>query len=436
MINPLPASAPIVAVTSLAQLHPSGVRLDVDAAQAEEASFDDLLGPIGDAGMQSDPESAAASMLDVAATALAVAAPSPPAAAPAPDALLAAMLDALSMRPAPAPAVALLDTVSAELPEAPITSALGGMQPAGETTLRGPQSPSQLLAAMLALRLAPATGGLAGAPESLDASATPTIDSTPDADGTPGSRGGILDLLAFTAAPVATPLPTTTAVTGFALSSALPAPIVVQTALDATAGQSSPVLASSGESPLAGVQINTLASALESPVDGRTFTAGVGTPAGASMPQGGAQALRADGALPQIVVPFNSPQWGNELASRVVTMSREQFSQAEIRVTPDELGPIEITLRFDGEKVHAHFGAVTPEAREALNSNMHRLRELLSSEGLDLGQSFVGHQGGGERRTHDSDGFRLPDAGGDVEQGMFASAPAAVSRSGLLDEFA
>ncbi len=436
MMNALPASAPLAAVASLAQVNPSGGQLDGAAAETDGASFDEMLRPIGDASLESGPESAAASMLDVAATAVAVAAPLPPPAVPAPGALFAAMLDALSVRTAPAPTVVPADTPAAQLPEASIASALGGIQSLREATLRGPQSPSQLLAAMLALRLAPAAGGLAGAPESLGANEAPSIESTPDADGTPGSRAGILDLLALTPAPVATPLPTTTAVAGFALPSGLPAPIAQQTALDAAVAQSAPLLASADESSLASGQINTPTAATASPVDSAAFGTGLGTPAGASMPQGGAQALRADGALPQIVVPFNSPQWGNELASRVVTMSREQWSQAEIRVTPDELGPIEITLRFDGEKVHAHFGAVTPEAREALTSNMHRLRELLSSEGLNLGQSFVGQQGSGERRTHDSDGFRLSNDGGGLEQGVLASAPAAVSRSGLLDEFA
>jgi flagellar hook-length control protein FliK len=149
--------------------------------------------------------------------------------------------------------------------------------------------------------------------------------------------------------------------------------------------------------------------------------------------------LRADGSLPQIAVPMDSPQWGNELSTRVVAMAREQFTEAEIRVTPDELGPIEVKLRFDGDRVHAQFGAISPEAREALTANLHRLREMLAGDGLNLGQTFVGHHGAdrpsGQSTSAGRGGFGQ-DADGDELATASITTRAASVRVGLLDEFA
>jgi flagellar hook-length control protein FliK len=432
-MNALPSSAPIAALAVLPGAVAPGGPIDVGAVGARP--FDQLLGPVDELPIEPVPEAAEAGASDGAAMAVVATAPSPPS-PPAPDALLAAMLDALSLRSAPVADAPLADTAPARSPATPHGDALAGVLSPREAGLCGPQTLSQLLAAMLALRTAPAVTGLDGAPEPLDDPALPNIVAAPDGDGTAGSRAGVLGLLALAPAPVPPPTAATLAPMGCAPAPALPPTAAIPAPSDAATSQLAPPLVSGGESADASAQTPILVASPESRVDGAVFSMGAAAPAAASPPQGGAQAMRADGALAQIAVPFDSPQWGNELASRVVTMSREQWSQARIRVTPDELGPIEITLRFDGEKVHAQFGAVTPEAREALSSNMHRLRELLSSEGLNLGQSFVGQQGGGERRTHDSDGFRLAADSNEVEHGMVGGAAPVASRSGLLDEFA
>lgn len=147
---------------------------------------------------------------------------------------------------------------------------------------------------------------------------------------------------------------------------------------------------------------------------------------------------RAEPGQTPIPVPFDSPQWADELATRVSSLARDQIAEAEIRVTPEDLGPIEVKLRFDGERVHAQFGAISAEAREALTANLHRLRELFAGEGLNLGQAFVGHQGDdAARRFSDRLPQPTPSAGVEGQDDPAADAATSrVARRGLLDEFA
>lgn len=450
MMASLPATAAIAAVASLPGASLPGAAAEIDASGGGQ--FEQMLGPIDDAGLDPALGSRETLVTDAAvAPPVAVPAPPPaPSAAPAPDALLAAMLDALSLRPAAVSETQATETMHAETAPATVGNPLSALGAQRESSPRGPHSPSQLLAAMLSLRAAPTTAGASASDLPFATAAAATIEAAPGADGgadrAAGARAGAVDLLSVTGSPMAMPVapapltppvPTSfAAAAGGAPLAALPVPITNPSALDASVDQPASPSTIAGDALVPSAEGLLSAVGAESRVDGAVFSTVVATPAGVSAAAGVAQAQRADGALPQIVVPFDSPMWGNELASRVVTMSREQWSQAQIRVTPDELGPIEITLRFDGDKVHAQFGAVTPEAREALSSNMHRLRELLSSEGLNLGQSFVGQQGGGERRTHDSDGFRLSHDSDDSEPVRIGAGSAVVSRSGLLDEFA
>jgi flagellar hook-length control protein FliK len=204
------------------------------------------------------------------------------------------------------------------------------------------------------------------------------------------------------------------------------------------AGASTTDAGSDTGAALAGV-LASLSTAAGSPTpDGLAATSGPAP--GMVLGHAASPAQRADGALPPISVPLDSPQWGNELASRVLTMTHEKWSEAAISVTPDELGPIEIKLRFEGDRVHLQFGATSAEAREALSSNMHRLREMLAGDGLSLGQALVGQHGAGSDRRAPAGTPNIPFAAGAAEAEP-VDLPAArlrpsEARSGLLDEFA
>jgi flagellar hook-length control protein FliK len=251
------------------------------------------------------------------------------------------------------------------------------------------------------------------------------------AGGNPGTALGVA------AAPADLPGPTGTAQAALA---PLAMPLAAVANIVAALSPPSSTAAETDLSMLAGVQAG--ASADTGALAAATSSASAPAQASATGPLQPAafQAfLRADGSLPQIAVPMDSPQWGNELSTRVVALAREQFTEAQIRITPDELGPIEVKLRFEGDRVHAQFGAISPEAREALSANLHRLREMLAGEGLNLGQAFVGHHGA-DRQPGQPGAPGRSSSGGDAsgdELGISSAAPRhAATRVGLLDEFA
>ena len=84
--------------------------------------------------------------------------------------------------------------------------------------------------------------------------------------------------------------------------------------------------------------------------------------------------------------------YGDELGASVVWLAEHRLGHAELQVTPDHLGPIEVRLQLDGARVHAEFYSAQPEVRQALEASLPRLRDMLGQNGLQLGHADVGQR--------------------------------------------
>lgn len=460
-------SAVLALAPMLAPPTPGSAAPGAPASEPGVRAFDGVLADTGAASVDAEPvdpgatptASAGAAPVEAkpAADATQALAAAPPAVAVLPamnDPATTSVLNALALRVATEARTATSAVAGVAIPPAMATA---GVDPAVAATQAATTLPAALAAASTASLAASMPAGLAamattaGMPASVRGAASTAsgtgaipLASAMAADADPGALDQLLSTLdallpgaptaatsgtsgsgvasvpmAATAAPLAPPLPATPAI--------LPGGDVAKAALEALI-EPSP---DGGGDPAAG------ASPLPTAVPGAAGAPVLQT-ATSTVASFAAAVPRADGAQPPIQVPFDSPQWGNELTTRVVSLAREQFSEAEIRVTPDELGPIEVKLRFEGDRVHAQFGAISPEAREALTANLHRLREMFAGEGLNLGQAFVGHHGQDAGRRFEGQTSRGGGSGSEGDDDVAAIAPrvSVAARRGLLDEFA
>jgi len=110
--------------------------------------------------------------------------------------------------------------------------------------------------------------------------------------------------------------------------------------------------------------------------------------------------------------PVGQPGWNRELGNRIIWMTGKSVDVAEIRVNPPQLGPLEVRINLNQDQASVAFTAQNSVVREAIEAAVPRLREMFSSQQLNLvnvdvsQQSFSGHHG------HGSSG-----EGGDAEQG-------------------
>ena len=123
------------------------------------------------------------------------------------------------------------------------------------------------------------------------------------------------------------------------------------------------------------------------------------------------------------------------MGSRILWMADQRVDRAEIRLNPDSLGPIDVRLQMDGHRVNAQFHSANADVRQALESGMDRLRDMLGRQGMELGQAQVGtgaRQGDG-RQAASNGGANGGDAG--TGEPTVTTVRALRSR-GLLDEYA
>ncbi|MGY0799315.1 flagellar hook-length control protein FliK [Lysobacter sp. A286] len=119
------------------------------------------------------------------------------------------------------------------------------------------------------------------------------------------------------------------------------------------------------------------------------------------------------------------------LGARIGWLADQRIGRAEIRVSPDHLGPIDVRLHIDGNRVSAEFNSANADVRQALEASVGRLRDMLAQQGLQLAQSDVG-----SGQSNSSDGY-VTDAGSDRHDADIVDTPIpTILRRGLLDEYA
>lgn len=95
---------------------------------------------------------------------------------------------------------------------------------------------------------------------------------------------------------------------------------------------------------------------------------------------------------PTATPDVGADDFGEAMSARIGWLADQKIGHAVIRVTPHDLGQIEVRLQIDGDKVHASFSSAHAEVRHALETNMPRLREMLGEQGFQLGNADVGQQ--------------------------------------------
>jgi flagellar hook-length control protein FliK len=142
--------------------------------------------------------------------------------------------------------------------------------------------------------------------------------------------------------------------------------------------------------------------------------------------------------LPQapLAHPGNpSAGYGDDFGNSVLWMADRQLSHAQLRISPDHLGPIDVRLQVDGARVHAEFSSTQADVRQALEASLPRLREMLGQHGLELAQADVGQRQQDPRTPRP--GGPEPSGRDPEHDGLTPTLPtrARIAR-GLLDEYA
>ncbi len=97
-----------------------------------------------------------------------------------------------------------------------------------------------------------------------------------------------------------------------------------------------------------------------------------------------------------------SPAWKQALSHQLTSFTRNGVHHAELRLHPEELGPLQISLRLHQDQAQLHFVTDHHQVRAALEAAMPHLRSSLAEAGIQLDQGSVGSEAPSWGATADS----------------------------------
>lgn len=124
------------------------------------------------------------------------------------------------------------------------------------------------------------------------------------------------------------------------------------------------------------------------------------TPAG-TVSQGQAAATATTPVL-DIQPALQTTAWNRVMSGRVVWMAREGVQQAELRLNPANLGPVEVRLSMNNDQTSVTFIANHAATRDALEQALPRLRESFSENGMELADAEVTQHSAEEQHQDDT----------------------------------
>lgn len=134
--------------------------------------------------------------------------------------------------------------------------------------------------------------------------------------------------------------------------------------------------------------------------------------------------------------------FADEVGNRLTWMATHGKQEAEIRIDPPHLGPLELRLSITGDQASLSVVSAHAAVRDAVQNSVSRLQDMMQAVGVNLGQVFVGQgsqdqQSRGEfaNRSNRPTGSRDDDEDGAMPV-LAQMATAVRSGSGLVDVFA
>lgn len=149
-------------------------------------------------------------------------------------------------------------------------------------------------------------------------------------------------------------------------------------------------------------------------------------------------------AAPVLSAPLGSHEWQQSLSQHITLFTRQGQQSAELRLHPEDLGQVQISLKLDDNQAHLQMVSAHSHVRAALEAALPVLRTQLAESGIQLGQSsissesFSGQQQAPsqQQQTARSQGQESPLADDDGNLAVPASLQNASRGNGAVDIFA
>jgi flagellar hook-length control protein FliK len=104
------------------------------------------------------------------------------------------------------------------------------------------------------------------------------------------------------------------------------------------------------------------------------------------------QSQKTNGQLHQETISMFRKDFTDAVKDKVMLMISQKLQRFDITLDPPELGNMQVRVNLQGEQAAVSFIVQSQQTKDALEQNMHKLRELLAEQGVDVGDANVEQQ--------------------------------------------
>jgi len=105
--------------------------------------------------------------------------------------------------------------------------------------------------------------------------------------------------------------------------------------------------------------------------------------------------------LHQETIAIFRKDFADAVKDKVMLMVSQKLQQFDITLDPPEFGNMQVRVNLQNEQAVVSFVVQNQQAKEALEQNMHKLRDMLAEQGVDVGDASVEQQ---SQQSDDEDG--------------------------------
>jgi len=92
----------------------------------------------------------------------------------------------------------------------------------------------------------------------------------------------------------------------------------------------------------------------------------------------------------QAAIDTRRSEWMSQTIDRIEALrDAPNARETSIRLSPDALGKVDVSIRHEGDRIHVRFTAETVQARTLLTEAQSRLTEIAEARGIKLGSASV-----------------------------------------------
>ncbi|TYK65613.1 flagellar hook-length control protein FliK [Colwellia echini] len=105
-----------------------------------------------------------------------------------------------------------------------------------------------------------------------------------------------------------------------------------------------------------------------------------------------AQIQKNNVQLQQETISIFRKDFTDAVKDKVMIMISQKLQQFDITLDPPEFGNMQVRVNLQGEQAAVNFVVQNQQAKDALEQSMHKLKEMLAEQGVDVGDANVEQQ--------------------------------------------